>query len=194
MRSHSRPGAPFALAFLVLLAAAPLASAQDRLPFGATLGVGFGMASGAGAAGALHLQFGAQARLGSPSTALRLDGVAQVIGTTQAIPSCIPGTPRCDKYSTPYPGILYAGTLSLLRRHGAAAGRLYSMVGGGAYHGGGYKSLSERYGTAAGVSAGVGIAPGEEGRGLGFEVRYHHLIGGLGGLRSVVAPAITLHF
>lgn len=165
-------------------------AAQAQIGFA----VGPSVAFGAGAGGGMHATLSLQGPL-THHVLLRATGVAHRLSVAIAQPSCIPETPRCDSYSIPYPEALISGSLALVRPTPALNRHLYALAGAGVHHGSGYKSLNDRYGTTAGISVGVGVATGSERtRGIGIEAEYHQLIPGLGELRGILVPSVTLRF
>jgi hypothetical protein len=158
------------------------------------LAAGPSLAFGAGAGGGMHAKVSIQGRL-TDRVLLRATGVAHRLSVAIAIPSCIPEAPRCDSFTTPYPESVISGLLALVIPTRVLSGHLYALTGAGVHHGSGYKNLNDRYGTTAGVSAGVGLATGGVGRrGIGIEAEYHQLIRGLGDLQGILVPSVVLRF
>jgi hypothetical protein len=188
---------PIAIASVSLVVGAALsrpARSQEQTSLRGAVALGPSVAFGSGASGGMHATVSLQGRI-TDRVFLRATGVAHRLAVAVAQPSCVPQTPRCESYTTPYPETLLSWLLSVVLPTRAIGSRLYMLTGAGVHHGSGYRNLNDRYGTTGGVSAGVGISSGGAGtRGLALEAEYHYLVGGLGDLRGILLPSLALRF
>ncbi len=174
---------------LLFLALAHAAAAQDALPVYTSISAGPSITTGtAGALGGVHLALAVES--GAPgAVSLRIEGMVVASAAATAQPSCTAGP--CESFSDPYPAQLYSGSLVLVAPIGPRG--FYMLGGGGAYYGAGNKSTKgDKFGTTGGASFGFGIATGSSR--LRLELRYHYLMGGLGRLRGVVVPSVSVRF
>jgi hypothetical protein len=181
--------------FLLFIVTGHPVRAQETASVGSFWG-GPNLAMGKMPSPGIHVQLA----VGSPrgrSIGVRVEGLALASLTAMADPLCIASP--CHSFSDPYPVMTYAGSLTLVASPTSLTPRLYGLASVGRYHGTGYKSTREEFGTTTGASVGVGLAPGAVavpglGREVSVEVRYHHLFGGLGRMRGVLVSSLGLLF
>jgi hypothetical protein len=122
---------------------------------------------------------------------LRLDGLANSLASTAAVPSCIPGVP-CETL-VPHPNQVYSATVAAELRRMSGADRLFLLLGAGAYHARGTDSKS--FGTTGGTVLGFGVDLASPTRaGFSIEVRYHYLPNNFGTLTGMLTPSLMFRF
>ena len=125
------------------------------------------------------------------TTAIRVDGFAQMLPGAKEIPSCIPG--RVCTTVVPHPNQVYSATVSAEFRPLTGSDQVYTLAGVGAYHGRGTASTS--FGTTGGGLFGIGIEFSRPTRpGFALEVRYHYLPNKFGTLAGLLTPSLAFRF
>jgi len=127
----------------------------------------------------------------SKKVALRIDGLANMLSSMVAVPSCPESSTECGTY-VPHPNQVYSATASAELRWSEAE-RLYGLIGGGAYYARGPHSTS--FGTTAGAVVGLGLELASRGRaGFGIEAKYHYFPNPFGTLEGMLTPSVVFRF